>query len=213
MTGRIEHFARDIRVATAGLEPDAINAELARFARAELAGAIGRGEASETYERYVNGREGVSEDAVQAPGPILYRFAWWDEILTSAISELARRSPRRTGRFVSSFVAIAGGRLVTDMADLDGAAEVIVTNAQPYVRRIDSGAQGLHARLFAGAVAALKRQYGASGAFRFEVRYLNIPPGIHRLIPYRLRRSHGRRRDRRAGMPITYPAIVMNRVD
>lgn len=211
--GRIEQFSRDIRLATAGMEPGEISAELARFARAELAGAIGRGEASTAYERFVNGRQGVAEEAVEAPGPIVYRFSWWDEIVTAAIEELVRHSPRRTGRFAASFVVISGGRLVADIEDVDSTDEVIVTNVQPYVRKIDTGAQGRHMYMFAAAASGLKRRFGGNGAFRFEVRYLNLAQGIHPLVPYRLRRSHGRRRDRRAGTPITYPAIVMNRVD
>lgn len=58
MASTLEFFGREIAVATRGLTPEAINRKLAAFARSELAEAIARGEASESYDVFVNGRKG-----------------------------------------------------------------------------------------------------------------------------------------------------------
>jgi hypothetical protein len=54
MATGFEFFERDLRVATAGLEPEAINRAVAAFARQELQRVIADGSASPDYQRYVN---------------------------------------------------------------------------------------------------------------------------------------------------------------
>jgi hypothetical protein len=60
---------RELVIATQGLAPAQVNARLASYAKQELAKALAEG-ASQTYDRYVNGRIGAVEESVQAPGPI-----------------------------------------------------------------------------------------------------------------------------------------------
>ncbi|EHK56903.1 hypothetical protein [Allomesorhizobium alhagi] len=202
-----EAFERDLRIATAGLEPEAISKELARFARAELAKAIAAG-ASPQYERYVNGRAGAPEESVVAPGPIVYEFTNWPLIINAALAELQKRAPRKSGRFASSFIVIAGGAVVADFKSIPAEGEVIITNFSPTVRKVETGRLGIpRRRLFDGTKNVLARRFGAVA--RFETRFLDIKSGVHAMIPYRLKRS-GARKDRLAGMPITYPAIIVN---
>ncbi len=93
-----EAFDRELRIATAGLSREAISKELARFARAELAKAISAG-ASPQYEIFVNGRPGLVEENVIAPGPIVYEFTNWPLLINAALAELKARAPRASGRF------------------------------------------------------------------------------------------------------------------
>lgn len=204
----LEFFDRELRLATVGLEPEAINAALAKFARAELAKAISAG-ASPKYDKYVNGREGAQEETVRAPGPIVYEFVNWPLVINAALAELQKRSPRKSGRFASSFIVIVGGRVVvTDYTKLRADAEVIITNAQPYVRKAEVGKLGIPARrLFDGTKNSMSRRF--KDVWRFETRFLEIKSGLHPLIPYRLKRGQGRK-GREAGSAITYPAIVIN---
>jgi len=37
-----------------------------------------------------------------------------------------------------------------------------------------------------------------------------VSGGVADGVPYILKGSHGRRKDRQAGQPITYPAIILN---
>ncbi|KQU79820.1 hypothetical protein ASD00_36025 [Ensifer sp. Root31] len=210
---RFDTFDKQISLATADIEPDQISAHLARFARQQLADAIQSGAATPLYDLFVNGRRGVSEETVQAPGPILYEFSWWRVVIRYALDALVKRSPRKSGRYASSFIVIVGGKIVTNFDDVPPSAEVIITNAQPYVRKVQVGAMQMSvpARMFDKAKTDLVRKYG-SQSFSFQMQFLDLAGGLHPLIPYRLKRNQGRRKDRQAGMPITYPAIVMNMV-
>jgi hypothetical protein len=208
LVASIGFFDREIRIATADLEPAAINAELAKFARQELAKAIADG-ASPQYDRFVNGREGAAEETVTAPGPIVYVFNNWPVIITTALEELRKRSPKRSGRYVNSFIVLANQVPVADFRPIPAEAEVIIFNAQPYTRRIEVGAnRSTGKRHFDATKSVMSRRYGV--AFRFETKFLDIRGGIDPRVPYILRGSQGRRKDRQAGMPITYPAILMN---
>ncbi|WP_292290081.1 hypothetical protein [Mesorhizobium sp.] len=219
-------FARDLQIATAALGPDEINKQLAAFARSELAQVVASGEGTDNYDRFVNGREGAPEESVQAPGPILYVFNWWQDIIVAAIAELKKRAPRQSGRYAESFLVIANGAVVTDYVSIPGNAEVIITNFQPYVRKVEAGKKR-GKRVFEGAKLGLSRRFGNS--YRVESTYLNIAAGVHPMIPYilkgeytRLRaarianparfagRSFPKRKDLEAGQPITYPALIIN---
>ena len=203
-------------MATAGIAPEAVNRALANFARSELQKAQSAG-AGRSYQLYVNGRPASSEFEVEAPGPIVYLFSMWPEVIDFAIAELKRRSPVRTGRFRESFIVVVNGNIVPSGKMIDATAEVIVTNFQPYIRKAEAGLLGTKRfAIFDGTKRALARRFGnegrASYGFLFETKWLNIGAGVHPGIPYVLKRSQGRRKDRQAGMPISYPAIIMQMV-
>lgn len=225
-----QFFERGLKLATAGMEPEAIEKALAAFAKQELKRVIGEGIASPTYERYVNGVHNAPEEAVKAPGPIVYEFVNWPLIVTTVLAELQKRSPRRSGRFASSFIVIAGGAVVSNFSAIPAAAEVIITNFQPYIRKVEGGLSGVkRRRVFDGTKSSMAYRYRDS--FSFETRFLNIGGGVHPAMPYILkggtplraaaqnnrssafragRATLSRRKDREAGMPITYPSIVIN---
>ncbi|RWQ16092.1 hypothetical protein [Mesorhizobium sp.] len=202
-----QFFERDLKLATAGMEPDAIDKALAAFAKQELKRVIGEGIASPTYERYVNGVHNAPEEAVKAPGPIVYEFVNWPLVINAALAELQKRSPRRSGKFASSFIVIAGGRAVaTDFSKIRPDAEIIITNFMPTVRKAEVGYLGIpEQRLFQGAARLMGSRF--RGAYSFEAKFLNIRAGLHAQIPYRLKR--GTRRYA-VGSPIAYPSILIN---
>jgi len=227
---KLETFDRDLRLAIADVEPDRINAALAKFAREELERVIQRGEGSPAYKRYVNQIEGAPETSVKAPGPIIYQFVWWKPVILFALAELQKRSPRKSGRFASSFIVISGGKIVLDFDDIDADAEVIVTNFQPYVRKAEAGLLNVpRRRIFDGTKRLINSRYNE--VVTAETRFLNISPGLHPQIPYILkggaglraasqsrrssafrsgRRFLAPRKDTAAGQALTYPSIVLN---
>ncbi|MCV9997329.1 hypothetical protein OE766_03635 [Pararhizobium sp. YC-54] len=211
---RFDTFAKDIQMATADIAPDQISAHLARFAREELEKAIKAGKATANYDLFVNYRPATSEFVVEAPGPIVYEFSWWRIVIKFALEFLVKNSPRQSGRFASSFIVIVDGKVVTEFDKIPPSAEVIITNAQPYVRKVQVGAMKMTVppKIFDKARSAVARQFGVQ-TFRYEVRFLDLSGGLHPLIPYRLKGSQGRRKDRQAGMPITYPSLILNMVD
>lgn len=230
MASGFEFFERDLRVATAGMEPEEIDRAVAAFARQELRRVIAEGVASPDYERYVNGVHGAPEEAFRAPGQILYEFTNWPLVIRFALDELQKRSPRRSGRFASSFIVISSGRIVSDYRAIAAGAEVIIANFQPYTRKAETGLLKKPKRyVFDGTKRMLNARF--SGVFRAETRFLNIGSGVHPEIPYILkgnvriraaaqnnrssafragRATLASRKDTAAGQPLTYPAIVIN---
>lgn len=200
-------FERELKLAITAIEPDAIRRELAAYARMSVAEVIGSGQAPAEYDRYVNGRLGEAEETVQLPGPIVYVFQNWRLVINAAMEELQKRVPRKSGRYASSFIATVNGTPVVDFDAIPNGAEVIIINAQPYTRKMESGANKTGKRHFDLSKAALNRRF--RGAFNAQVAYLNVAAGVDPRIPYVLKRSAGKRKDRQAGMPITYPALMI----
>lgn len=223
VTTRLETFERSIKLATNDLEPSVVARELAKFAREELAAAIASGEASPQYDRYVNGRRDAPEESVIPPGPIIYVFGYWPMIITAALDELKRRAPVKSGRYAGSFLVLANGVVVRDYAQIDSGAEVIIFNAQPYTRKIETGGNGTGASHFGNAKQALNRRF--KGSATIQTLFLTVASGVAPSVPYILRgfrraasnRGSGRfsrrvRKDRQPGQPLTYPALVINLV-
>ncbi len=229
-----ETFGRDIRLASAGMSGEAMARELATFAKAELRRVIREGIASPIYQTFVNGAEGVAEESVKPPGPIVYVFLNWRLIIEHALEALVRNSPHKTGAFQRAFVVISGGRIVTDYDAIGPNDEVIITNSRPYVRKIQVGAMKMSVppRLFGKGRAAVFSRFGRQ-MLAAEVTFLNMPSGIHADIPYILkghqrvraaarsqfssafregRTTLARRKDLEAGQPLTYPALILNMV-
>lgn len=212
MATGFEFFERDLKIATAGMDDDAINRAVAAFARQEVARVIAEGIASPDYQRFVNGVPDVPEEAYRAPGAILYEFLNWRLVIEAAIDELEKRSPRKTGLFASSFIVIAGGRtIVTDYSKIRPDAEIIITNTQPTVRKAEVGRLGIpEQRLFKGTARILQGRFGQ--AFTFEAKFLNVPAGIHPSMPYRLKGRGSRDRVSRRSGVLSYPSIIINPV-
>ncbi len=187
----------------------------------------------------MNGRPAQSENEVQAPGPIVYEFALWEPIITFALERLRTRSPVKSGRFRNSFIVIVNQTIVTNFDSVRPGAEVIITNFQPYIRKAEGGQLGVKRRaIFDGTKRDLARQFGnerrnAPGIYSFETQWLSLSAGVHPDVPYVLkvgervraaaqnarssafragRLTLSRRKDREAGQPITYPAVIMNMV-
>jgi hypothetical protein len=233
----LDFFDRELKLATADLEPAAIKVALAAFARESLAELISSGQASPRYDRYVNGRLGAAEETVELPGPIIYEFSLWEPVITFALDALQKASPRKSGRFAASFIVLANQKVVTDYDSIGPEDEVIITNFQPYIRKVEGGQLGTaRFAVFDGTKRALARVFGGarnSAAFSFETQWLNVSSGVHAGMPYILRRGEklraakqnnrssafragketlSRRKSREPGQPITYPAIVINQV-
>lgn len=210
---RISTFERDLRLATAGMAPENIAKELAAFARRELAAAIQSGEASERFDRYVNGNFGAAEETVVPPGPILYVFHWWREIVEFALQTAVERSPEKSGRYKQSWFVMTPGGAVKSFDEIPINASVILTNNQPYSRKIDVG----HMRMSVppGIVEDVRRAVMARfGNFVTAKRTMITLPGGY-ILKGRFRRGYRPfartklRKDTMAGAQMTYPALVM----
>lgn len=208
--------ARDVQLATAGIAPDMIAKELAKFARSELASVIAAGEASTIYSTFVNGREGASEDTVVPPGPILYEFSYWQPIIAFALAELEKRSPvgpGKNGHYKDRHRVMLGSQFVAPDTQIAAGEEVTIVNTQPYSRKIEVG----HMRMsvpdgvYQDVIRKVQSQFGRMIKVRF--RMILIPGGYVLKGQFRRGYKPGARRklgkDTQAGARMTYPAMVM----
>lgn len=204
---RPQAFERELRLATAGLDPANIKRALAAFAKQELAKVQASGEAPEHYVRAVNGRIGAPEESVEPPGPIVYSFNVLPDVAEYALAFAMERSPVRSGRFKKSWFVMANGRSVANLESIPLDAEVILTNDQPYARKIETGHMTM--RVPPGIVEDTKQ-----AVMR---RFGNIVTAQKRFIPlsgaYTLRRGSQRQgrmdKDRASGRQLLYPALVL----
>ena len=213
-TSEIRDFTKNLKLATADLSPQSIAKELASLARSSLSDVIRSGEGSERYDRYVNGHFGADENTVVAPGPILYDFHWWNEIIEYAISVLQDRSPVLSGLFKSSWMAMIDGAVTTDYADIPIAATVMIVNTQPYARKIEVG----HTKMSVphgvaeDSVLVVRRRFG--NVAEIKKTMTTIPNGyILKGVFTKGGRKFSRtklRRDTQAGSEMTYPALVIS---
>ena len=210
---RFSTFARDLQMATAGIAPENLNRELAKFAKDELAKAIAAGEASSIYTRFVNGKEGASEESVEAPGPIVYDFSYWGPILKFALDYLEKRSPRKSGDYIRSHVVMVGSQMMRPDAEFAAHEEISIVATVPYSRKIEAGhmRMSVPSGVFQDARKAVQSQFGRVIDVRF--RMVLIPGGY--TLKGVFRRGYKPfartklRADTAAGARMTYPALVM----
>jgi hypothetical protein len=204
---RPQAYERELRLATASLAPEKMAQELAAFAKRELAKVQSEGLAPKAYVRSVNGRIGAPEESVILPGPIVYDFSWFSEIVPYALDYAREHSPVGTppedphpGLYKSSWFAMVGGEVTEDYDDIPPDAEVVITNDVPYARKIEIGAMRMRVppgvveqtrlavmRRFGNIISAWKRFISLAGA-------------------YQLRRGRGGRRDQ----SLRYPALIIS---
>jgi hypothetical protein len=209
---RPQFFDRELKLGLrADIGPQAMAAELARFSKESVATYLRSEAAPPGYETFVNGRRGVAEETVRAPGPIVYVFQWWPQILGFAMAYLRGRSPKggghrgRTKAYRDSFFVLAGGREShpRQWSLIPPEAEVIITNDAPYHRKLDVGMMGttpiklsVPPGIMEDGAAAIRAKFGGL----VEAKRIYSTPHSGQWIY---------RRGRRAGKPVNSPAIVL----
>lgn len=208
-------FGKNLAMATKDLEPGAIKGALARFARQSLKETIDSGLGSPNYRTYVNGQEGLAEENVKLPGPIVYQFVWWRPIIGFAIEALEAGSPVRSGRYRGSWLVMVNGYFISDSGwgDIDPRDEVIIVNTQPYHRKIETG----HMTTDGERLLVYRTRRAVAGRFNEVVESKYIQARIPNPYILKGRFSRGKRAksrtklriDTQAGAAMTYPAISL----
>lgn len=193
----------DVRVGGIGIAPENLVAALAEGARAALAEVQASHQAPKTFVRYVNGREGASEESVILPGPILYNFSWLPEVAEYALAFARARSPVKSGRFRDSWFAMVNGAAVSDLTSIPPDAELIITNDQPYSRKIETG--HMHMSVPPGIVEDTRQALMARFGNLITVQRKFISLGGAYVL-----KTPGRRRKSQVGRDLSYPAVVIN---
>lgn len=213
MAIRVTALDKQLILATAGIAPQNLSRELALYAKQSLRDAIHYGEGSPNYDKFVNGVEGADEFTVTPPGPIVYVFHWWNEIIEYALDVLRSRSPVKSGLYRDSWFPMINGVVVSDYDKIPLDAEVMLTNNQPYARKIEVGFMDMSVppHVAQDANTIIRRRFG--NLFASKSTMVTLPGGYvlkgHFKRGIRQYSRTKLRKDTMAGAQMTYPAISL----
>lgn len=178
--------------------PAAAKALLVDRARSGLAEFMSRQDVKPMVTLEVDGRPARSEDEVRPFGIIVYTFSRMREIVSFAMRTLEQLSPVRSGRYQKSWIVLAGMRQV-GMDELPANAPIMITNTQPYHRKIHTGAEGFVAYANPGIVEKarqiLLKRY--RGRIKVWIEFTKLHGG------YKLKKPP------KTGQAVTYPTLVI----
>lgn len=219
------------RINVSTLLPQAERARvIAGAARDERDALIQSGRASSSYRTLVDGRDGAAEESIKPGGVIIYRFNTLGQAAVFGLAYAVARSPRVSGDYRRAWVVVANGKEWRgDLNDIPPFAEVLIVNSAPYHRKITTGGQRTIGR---GVVEAtrqeLLRRYPnltASVAFLdlsgviggFKTPYVLKGAARSQAVVHSAKRKMAgtqtvavRRKDSKAGLAVTYPAVVIS---
>jgi hypothetical protein len=220
-------FARVIKLQLDRYGPVEAKRRHIEAARAGLGAYLGTQTPKPAVRLEVDGHAATSEDQVKPFGIIIYRFQRMHEVVPYALMKAREFSPVGTktdarpghpGLYRESWFALVDGRVV-QAGEVAPDDEVTITNNQPYSRKINTGAKGYERYAPPGVVEktrqAVLAKYGAT--VDAHIVFLDLEGGY--VLRRDLQHIHGGRRygsprrDARAGMPITYPALIMTPKD
>ncbi|PWE57660.1 hypothetical protein DEM27_00150 [Metarhizobium album] len=125
------------------------------------------------FERFVDGKRGAPEDAVKAGGMIRYLYPRLAEVVQFALETLFDLSPVLSGEYRNSHVLLVNGVLARNMEGYAG-GEVVITNVQPYARKIELGAMKMRvdgsSRVYFQAADMVRGRFGNEASIGFTYR-------------------------------------------
>lgn len=218
MADFLPDFRRSLAVAQDGLE-DQVRARHVTAARAVLDQALAERPIRPSVEQVVDGKPGAALESVRVPGVILFRLGVLEEVTAFALKTAFDLSPKRSGRYRLSWVAMMADGKVYEGGPLGPDEILFVVNPQPYARKIQT--RGARIARVAPGIAdrianAVRAAFGE--AIAAEIKFINLADG------YALRRGLAApsvnqavrrtgpstyRRPQKVGSRVTYPAVML----
>jgi hypothetical protein len=198
-------FERAIELSLSRFSPEEAKKLHIEIARRVLADFLASQEEKPEIQIWVDGQLVGSEESVRPFGRIEYRILRMPQIARYGIVTARGISPVDSGRYRRSWFLLVDGVETAENSVAPTAREIIITNDQPYARKIEvRGARRAAVPVPPGIVERLRqlilRKYG--GQVVVTIRYLELRGG------YVLKRPRGRRR-RRGPQQVNYPALVL----
>jgi hypothetical protein len=123
---------------------------------------------------FVDGVEGAALTSVRFGGQIRYQYARMDVVVDFAIMGLKRLSPVLTGRYLATHQMLIDGMLAHTFAEWDWGQEIVLTNLQPYARKIEVGAMKMRVpgtdHVFQNVAKYTRAQYNTVASVAFSYR-------------------------------------------
>lgn len=219
---QITDFTRQLGAMAAKQLADLAKAETAKILAAQTA----RRGIAPGIETAVDGDRSKSIDQVKPGGTIFEQFDYRREIVQVCFDELRARSPRSAlekaeGHYADKHYVLLDGQPLAPLTlptqeQLWATQVVMISNPQPYARRLEVGrtVRQVEPHIFEGAMLAVRREYGPVA--KFDFKYIDLSDAyVLKTNTFRTGRN-GRstaslRRDRSRGAAIQYPAIVIAR--
>jgi len=214
----IQAFRQTVTVAWPAKQDAAARALLVRTARAGhariMADAKSRSGSEPQWEVYANAPGNTSLDLVKLPGPIVYRYRYFTEVVQAALTALQKASPVRSGLYAKSHTVYVNGQPVAGVPKgLKSTDQVMIANPVPYARRIEIGKTQagrdfviqVPNRIYERVVKkVLMPKFGKVAKITFG--YVSLPGGGE----LKSRAGHGgAKRKRAAGVGAMAPAIFI----
>ncbi|MFV3129263.1 hypothetical protein [Niveispirillum sp. KHB5.9] len=197
-------FEKTISLALGSLQPPEVQKVHAVVARDVLARHLATVKDNPpAVTTIVDGRRDALEDAVKPYGLIRYEFSYPSmirEAAAFALKEVRRLSPRQSGKYRDAWFVMADGAPVSGPDAIPPTAKrVVVTNDEPYSRRLEVGkdAAGLP---FVVKVPPLFTERAAVATRRRHGQRVTVSYSFVRLQGGKARRGE-----------LTYPAIIIER--
>lgn len=123
------------------------------------------------FVRAVDGVRGAREEAVKIGGVIKYNYARLDEVVRFAMQTLFDLSPVLSGRYRQGHTLFVNGAAARNLADYDGAGEIIISNPLPYSRKIELGLMTMRVpgteRVYEQTEQLVRARFGNSASVTF----------------------------------------------
>ncbi len=172
------------------------------IAKETISRFISRQQDKPSYVIETDGHRASSEDSVRPYGVIVYLIQRLSQAGSYAIKTAREMSPVESGRYRKSWFLLVDGVEVSENNIPENARELILTNDQPYSRKIERrGArlQGVPPGIVERVRQAVLRQY--KNSVDIDIRYITLATG------YKLKKPLRRRG--RAEHELTYPALAI----
>jgi hypothetical protein len=176
------------------------------------------------FDAYAN-QPGKPIESVVLPGPIVYRYRYFREVVLVALKELEQASPFESGTYQRSHTLFVNGTPIADPFEhlFKATDKIMIVNTVPYARRIEVGKTKsgrafvldvpprvydrvrtiLHARF--RAIASIKVEFvNLSDAYKLKNDQV-----ARRMVRGRWQHERKIRKDRVRGSAITYPALII----
>lgn len=171
------------------------------------------------WSAYANTPSNTNLQSVRLPGPIVYTYRYFREILLVAVHALEVASPVRSGAYKNAHTVYVDGVEASPSAKIEFGQRIIIANPLPYARRLEIGKTesgrdfliSVPNRIYERVAKILLQRYRNVAKISFG--YANIP-GAHIIkgrLPSHYSIGKGRRRKRRqvAGDTVKAPAIFI----
>ena len=200
------------------LDASAAQQAIADFARSEIAlaeatnaEALG---APPPYRTYVDGTESAAFETVKPGGTIVAVFDVAVDAVEYVYDLCRKNAPVKSGKFKNNIVIYADGNLVATPAEAIGAKEVVITDLEPYTRKIEGMAgkkpqssQAPQGVFQAAAIMAASR-FGNVASIKFGFRELLNASPLDAWAKVHAAKS-GRRQNKQYRKDTRQPAVII----